>query len=569
MKKIVFVAHEFGLFPGHGGVAGYLYILVSEILERHSDFEIYVIATKYDEKCPLLKSKRLHVKKIVEGSAHVQGNFVLSQLVKIKPDYVESTDYISLCLESIVYRLESDRNELSDTVFITLHHTASRECFEWNDMIPVKYAPPYVQECFARERTQMKLSDLNVAPSEFMNSYVTKNYGLNNVVTILHPNMLNKTKKKAALRIVEENYDITPYKGKFIVNCISRIEGRKNQKYLVQQFTQFVKKTNADALLFIIGNSSINSVTNRDFRVEINESIDPEYRNRILFFDFLGEKGKMQMLALSDVSVLASTFECLSLAMTESVAQEVPVICSKYCGFADYMSDSRSFMTFDPFKENDLCSKLIGYYSMSKNEKSSIISQQIEGLEKLSSFEYTVDDRLALYEKSRRFGEKNNHSEYALVVDETNYLETVTDSIVNSGYNCIIVDFFFNKSNINSVEKWFYNAAPNFSDGEIICYGGDSVKQCYINILLDWIPFFIKGIDFSKYIGEPFVNVIKHYASSSTIVYSLVDKYGGLADVCVSPPTQIIIEKRNNFMKELISSAFYNENLLNMEDKYK
>ena len=56
MKKIVFVAHEFGLYQGHGGIASYLYQLASLILKIYNkQYEVYVLASVCDKKCELLK----------------------------------------------------------------------------------------------------------------------------------------------------------------------------------------------------------------------------------------------------------------------------------------------------------------------------------------------------------------------------------------------------------------------------------------------------------------------------------------------------------------------------------
>ena len=54
--KIVFVAHEFGYFKGHGGIASYLYNIVKYILDNYDDYKVYVIAYRYDTNCDLLQN---------------------------------------------------------------------------------------------------------------------------------------------------------------------------------------------------------------------------------------------------------------------------------------------------------------------------------------------------------------------------------------------------------------------------------------------------------------------------------------------------------------------------------
>lgn len=568
MKKIVFLAHEFGLFPGHGGVASYLDILVNQILERNDDVEVHVFTYVFDKKNAALKNKRFKINTITGDNLHEQGVNICKYLKKVKPDYVECADYLALGLESVVYKYESDDNELSDTVFITLHHTASRECFEWNDRIPVKYASPFIQECFARERVQMRLSDLNVAPSSFMNHYVTKNYGLRDVKTVLHPIVVEQCRKEKLLDELKKDFDIEPYKGKFIVNCISRVEGRKNQALLVDQFIRFLKKTNADALLFIIGNSSVNSVTGRNFRNEIYDTIPEEYRKKILFFDFMNSKGKKRMLTISDVSVLASPFECLSLAMTESVGYEVPVLCSKYCGFSDYMGGSVNDMTFDPFKENDLCSKLEKFYNASSAERKNIISEQEKGVKELASFEKTIDARLKLYEEAQSAAKSAPKCSNALVIDERNCFDTVDEKIVSRKYDSILVDFYFNKNLVIILEKWFYNMSSRFRSGDIICYSGESTKQCYVNAVLESRPFFINDIIIGEEdIGTSLADLISKYVQSDTVIYSLTDINDGLPDSVKGQPSYAECNRRDSFNKTLLSNGFYKENLIDLEDR--
>lgn len=50
MKKIAFITHEFDTFKGHGGVAMYLKCLVTEMLKRCKEYDIYVITIMYDKK---------------------------------------------------------------------------------------------------------------------------------------------------------------------------------------------------------------------------------------------------------------------------------------------------------------------------------------------------------------------------------------------------------------------------------------------------------------------------------------------------------------------------------------
>lgn len=567
MKKIVFLAHEFGLFPGHGGIASYLDILVNQLLERNDDIEVYVFAYVYDKKNAALKNRRFKINAITGRNLHEQGINICKYLKKIKPDYVECADYLALGLESIVYKYESDHNELSDTVFITLHHTASRECFEWNEKLPVKYANSFIQECYGRERVQMQLSDLNVSPSMFLAEYVSKNYKLTNVITIHTPCMVNICSKKDILRDLDHSFDLAMYKNRFIINCISRIEGRKNQYLLVKQFIKFLEKTKADALLIIVGNSSVNTSTNTDYRVEIFDSIPDQYKHNIIFYDFMNSKEKARILAISDLTVLASTYENFPIAMIESICNEVPVMCSKYCGFSDCMDKSYDTMAFDPFEEDTLSQKLEAFYKMSEQERYSITKDQINTISTVSSYKNTINYRIQIYEETRL---KKSPKEQInpIVIDDRNFLEVIDDNFLSEKYDSIIVDYYWDKTNINTLVKWFGKMSHNFSDGDIICYSGDFPLLRYNDILVNWRPFYIKGVKFNEtHKGQRLVDAIIENTHYDQEVFTLLDELGGLTDSIKGEINQSQNSKRAMMMNMLQAGAFVKMNKLDLRRK--
>lgn len=567
MKKLAFVTHEFGLFKGHGGVASYLHLLVSQILEREIDYEIYVLTVCYDEKSKLLANKKLKVLKIASDNCQIQGKQVLHMLVQIRPDIVEATDYLSLSLESLVYRAEKPYNELLNTVFITLHHTASRECYVWNDKVVIDVAPYHIREAFVRERTQMRLSDLNVAPSNFMCQYVKKNYSLDNVLVIPHPQMLDIVDKQEVLNKLNQDFELQEFSGKFIVNCISRIEGRKNQLFLVCQFIKFLKKTGADALLILVGNSSIDSVTGSDVKQEIYENIPEDFQDRILFYDFMGTKDKQQILAISDVTVLGSTFECLSLAMTESICMGVPVITSKYCGFTDYMSGCESFTIFDPFSEYDLSRLLEQFYQLDNSEKCQIAKLELNNLNLISSFENTISGRIRAYEKVPRFLRSCNGK--ILTIDYSNFLTEVTEDILKENYNSAA--FIWNPQLLSSQKciSLFQSQYDNFKNNEVIAYGGQSIYLYFIDLIVYKIPFCIKGIRLHKaMLGKPLWEALIEYLDQNIEPYCLID---GQEDKLYNdgmPLSENASKEAEYFRKLILDHLFRRKNRVKLEELF-
>lgn len=568
IKKIVFVTHEFGDFLGHGGVAAYLDILVTQILKRFENYKVVILTVEYNKDDLKLENKKLKLYELKGRSLHELGKEVLKHLKMIKPDFVECTDYMSLGLESLCYRNKTTTNELVNTKFITVHHTASRECFEWNDGIPVKFASQFVRECYEREKTQMKLSDLNVAPSNFMRKYVMKNYKLSDVITILHPLSIEHISKPKLLQEMSNKFDLSLYENRFVISCISRVEGRKNQMLLVKQFIKFLEITKSNAILLLVGNSSINSVTKESFRSEIYEIIPEKYIINIHFFDFMSYLDKKKIYAISDLMILASTFECLSLALVEAVAHEVPVITSEYCGFVDYMGDTARTMTFNPFKMDDLLNRMLLFYSMKKEEREHILSIQKESLFVRSDYEQTIDRRLILYNKANIYCKSYICDKNTLVINLDNYFTVINQEILNKNYNSVLVSFYSNENYINKLKEFFYNFSDNFEKESIICNSKESIQKEYITIVEDGLSFYINSICLEKsWEGKSFVDVISFYGNICEI-YNLWDENEDLSDEEKRKNSDEEMIRRESFKNKLISDYFYGKNQLNLRGRY-
>ncbi len=564
-NKIAFIAHEFGLFYGHGGIAMYLNTLITQILNRFDNYLVYIFTLEYDKKSELLKNERVKLYKIKSDDLHMMGIRILNYLKVIRPNIIECTDYMALGLETLCYRNETLVNELSDTSFITVHHTASRECFEWNNKTSVKYADQFIRECFEREKTQIRLSDLNVAPSNFMCRYIMQNYNLTEVKVILHPLGGDLVKKENLILETLQKYELDIYEDKFIVSCISRIEGRKNQILLVEQFIRFLERTHADALLILVGNSSINSVTGEDYKSEIYESIPLEYIDRVHFFDFMTYKEKRKIYAVSDLVVLASNYECLSFALVEAVLHEIPVITSKYCGFIDYIGETADKMTFNPFKENDLLDKIDCFYNLEECKRKEIANKQYEELIQNANYKDTIDERLKIYKSvDVKHGSQEDN---VFVVDPTNYLTTIDDAIIRKKFDSIMVCFSVNLQLADELKRIFSRVSECFEENAVICYAGSCVQMEYINVIESKVPFYIKvNVDF-KMIGKRIVDVISYY-SNKGILYNLVgDDLELINDVHgkVSDETNL---KKEQFRQKLLVDYFYQQNFLMLERKY-
>lgn len=564
MLKIAFVTHEFGLFKGHGGIASYLYLVVAETIKRVNDCEIHILTLDYDKKDSLLNEKNVFLTKIKGDGIGKQGRFVRKYFETHKIDIVESTDYLALCLESLIYKkLHATKSNIAHTTFVTMHHTASRECFEWSSELPVKFAPYFVRECFMRERTQMKLSDINVSPSQFLQNYVMKNYNLDDIKLVYHPFKVVPTVQQED--DLTSYLDISQFTGKFIVNCISRIEGRKNQLRLVEQFELFLERTQSNSYLFIIGNNTNDTVTGVDMRFKIYEKIKPAHRQNILFFDFMKAEEKEQILSISSLTVLASTFENAPMSMTESITNKVPVMVSKYCGFSDYMTTCKETMSFDPFKEDDLSKKVELFYNLSDSEKESVVKEQYDNLLLLADFKNTIEGRYKLYSEHST---KKMISCNTLILNHLNCYDLVDESFIHKSQG-VMVHFYFSKEASTKLCSFFETVVGKFEKGEILTYPCEIYCETVRDALNQWVPFYIVGDIFTEeHVGLTIMETIKRYLNVNSWVFPLFDEPGLIKDSMDESVTEHHIKNRNIFKNSLLDHLFIEENKLNMEDRY-
>ncbi|WP_294378824.1 glycosyltransferase [uncultured Clostridium sp.] len=564
MKKIVFVAHEFGLYPGHGGIASYLYQLVSLILKMYSnEYEVYILASVFDKDCELLKESNFHIYKIIEGNYNQQGLSVLKILKSIKPNYVEVAEFLGLGLESLLYRSEYG-NELENTIFITNNHTASRECFEWSSKLPISLAPYHIQEAHQREKLQMVLSDMNESPSNFLSKYVAKNYCLSSVETMRHPVDIKIESKDALVHDVDATIDTSRYKDKFVISCISRVEGRKNQNGLVNAFIEFCKKTKSNSILILAGNSSINAITGQDEKLELYKNIPPEYRSNIEIYDFMGKKGKKMISSISDVAVLASPFENFPVAMTEYVYQGIPVIASIYSGCYDFMSGCELITAFNPFRENQLEESIEKFYKLGKSERKKIANIQLENLKKLVDPENSVKFKLDTYSKVKnKSKEIVNEVNDILYINEKNIFNSISNELIKTKVNIVLG---IDEKHSDELENCFEKLISNINGKAAIAVGNMDIDYDIQGALINNKVLVLKDIIIEEkdvnrmmfqFIADEliklnfyYIPIYNIYGENNSKKKQSKEKNSTYVDIC----------------KVLLNEIFYKKNAINLEE---
>ena len=420
--KLAFVAHEFGLFRGHGGIAAYLYNTVAYLLNHDPYLSIYILCNAWDKGCPLLENANLQI-------IYVQtGVDVLNVLKNIEPDYVEAADYLGLCLECLIAKHQ--QKYLMNTIFSVFHHTASRECFEWNTKMPIKYAPLFCKESFMREKAQMYLADLQFAPSNFMAKYVQRNYQIYSRIYPFHHYVPLKSQTVRAQ--VSSAYDLSMYQDSFNIICISRIEGRKNQEGLLEAFIELQKRHPQQKMnLFLIGNSNYSEITGEEVRYSLFLKIPQFARQNVHFIDFQSQEEQNKFIALADVAVLASYYESFSIAVVNMVYKGVPVLLSKNVGAADCFKKHpllKEMSLFNPFNKEDLVKKLQTFLGLSKDKQQEILKNQQDVLQEQNSPLANIQKKIDLF---KSFGLKPGNMKRKWEIISPSRLAPVSTEPVN------------------------------------------------------------------------------------------------------------------------------------------
>lgn len=374
MKKIVFVAHEFGLFKGHGGIASYLYNICMWLL-NNTNYQVTVITSFYDEECDLLSKENFKIIK-VSGSLTEQREAVFKECKNINPDYIEFAEFNALGLRCIEARQRGECFE--NTVLVTNNHSATRECWEWSNEKDFMYAPANAKQTSMEETIQMKNSDYCFAPSSFLGKYVKERYNLDSdVMLFANPYLKNLQNKQQIRERLSKSINLEQYDNAFNIILITRFEGRKHQERLINAVIR-LRKEGLNINCFLAGNTSWNTDKNEDVRLKMYEQIPAEDREGFLFFDFLNLQQQELLIAAGDLSIMPSTYENQPVAMIETVLRGVPVMGSIHSGITDYTKNPD--MLFNPFDDDDLANKIRNFYNKSKEEREHIRTQQFNTL---------------------------------------------------------------------------------------------------------------------------------------------------------------------------------------------
>ncbi|WP_346664647.1 glycosyltransferase family 4 protein [uncultured Mailhella sp.] len=398
-RDVVFVAHEFGLYKGHGGIASYLYNICKYLVEN-TNINVHVISPTVDEACDLLRFKNFAMHHI-SGNISEQRGKVFSICADIQPQYIEFAEYAALGMNCTMNKA-SGQDTFKNTLLVTNNHTASRECYEWSSGLPYEYASSSLMQNVAWEKIQMETSDVCIAPSKFLGKYVKKQYRLKDKVLFFMNPFMTKIKNKSELqKELAGKYDLYHYNDSFNITLVTRFEGRKNQKLLVKAFLSLMQASPENIRLFLAGGSTCNPHTGEDYREEVWRSLPEDLKDHVLLYDFLSQSQQEPFMAVTDLTVMPSVFENQPMAMIETAMREIPVIASRYSGCADYLLPE---MLFDPFVEGSLAEVVGNFMRKSAEERAAIALIQKRRLSAIISPAVSILPRFSLAPRRTRRG---------------------------------------------------------------------------------------------------------------------------------------------------------------------
>lgn len=193
------------------------------------------------------------------------------------------------------------------------------------------------------------LSDIVLTVSKYSQERIQHHYKLKKPVFVVS-NAINKEylktfNKEESIKYIYKKFDVENY---FLL--VSRIEPRKNHLLLLKAFVNYNYYKNFN--LVLVGNKDI-------FYKEFEEfygSLTIEIKNKIFIFNRIDNTDLLHFFRGSKVFVYPSFAEGFGIPPLESLALNIPTICSNTTAMSDF-----SFLqgcTFDPRNENELRAKI-------------------------------------------------------------------------------------------------------------------------------------------------------------------------------------------------------------------
>lgn len=191
-------------------------------------------------------------------------------------------------------------------------------------------------------------SEIVLTGSYFSKDRLEKHFKINNVhvqVYGVEDIFFEKHDKNKIKKQVHEKYSISNY-----IIYISRHEPRKNHYLLLKSFLELKLYLKHDLVL-------MGDVTFKDSKFDdLLESLEPEIKSKIKLFNKIEFKEMIQILRGAELAIYPSFAEGFGLPPIESVAAQVPTICSNTTSMAEFDFFGEDFI--NPYDIDDIKNKL-------------------------------------------------------------------------------------------------------------------------------------------------------------------------------------------------------------------
>lgn len=379
-RSIALVAHEFGRYPGHGGIAVYLKNLADSIL-AHTDLHIHVFCVQHQ---PKFSNERITIHTL-SGLDLTSQRIVTEKLQDIAPCWVEVADFGALCLDYLAQRA------LGKIAFtfpvIVNHHTGCREIWEWGAGIRFEACTDaFLAGTHALESAQSLLADANVSVSTFLTQYLRQRHDWH-FIEPLHPYfpMVEKTREMPRPEVRSHALNIL---------SLGRFEPRKCQENLIDAVLELLDDGMAVHVNFV-GNSVGVPGTGEDYREFCYRKIPAVLRKHFSFWDFALPDTVKHLYAEADLFCIPSLFENFPTTALEAISMGLPVLGSHASGLSDMVGPAGLY--FDPADKSSLARALRSVSTMPRKQLAGIADEQFRRLSLAISSANTTLKRLDAY----------------------------------------------------------------------------------------------------------------------------------------------------------------------------
>lgn len=194
-----------------------------------------------------------------------------------------------------------------------------------------------------------KYSDIVLTVSEYSKTKIQKHFKIFNVSitpNAVDPVFFETYDKKEAIEKIKSKYNFENY---FLF--VSRWEPRKNHDLLLKVFVE--KEYYKDYSIVFVGDMAI---PNKAYNVYF-DSLDNTIKNKIKVLNKVNFNELLELVRGSNLSVYPSIAEGFGIPPLESLAANVPTVCSNSTAMSDF--EFIDDCLFNPFSSSDLNEKII------------------------------------------------------------------------------------------------------------------------------------------------------------------------------------------------------------------